>query len=56
MPKNAPAQFSLPQALLTSFATNDRINVYMIENLPTQAWRAEPSAGKGHTSLPSWRT
>jgi uncharacterized damage-inducible protein DinB len=49
MPKTAPAEFSLPQALLTSFDTNDRINVYMIENLPTQAWRAEPPAGKGRT-------
>ena len=49
MPKTAPAEFSLPQALLTSFDTNNRINVYMIENLPTQAWRAEPPAGKGRT-------
>ncbi len=49
MPKSAPAEFSLPQALLTSFDTNDRINVYMIENLPMQAWRAEPPAGKGRT-------
>ena len=49
MPKTAPAEFSLPQALLTSFNTNDRINVYMIENLPTQAWRAEPPTGKGRT-------
>jgi uncharacterized damage-inducible protein DinB len=49
MPKNAPAEFSLPQALLTSFDTNDRINLYMIENLPAQAWRAEPPAGKGRT-------
>jgi uncharacterized damage-inducible protein DinB len=49
MPKTAPAEFSLPQALLTSFDTNDRINVYMIENLPTQAWRAEPPTGKGRT-------
>jgi uncharacterized damage-inducible protein DinB len=39
----------LPQALLTSFDTNDRINLYMIENLPAQAWRAEPPAGKGRT-------
>jgi uncharacterized damage-inducible protein DinB len=49
MPKNPPAEFSLPQALLTSFDTNDRINLYMIENLPAQAWRAEPPAGKGRT-------
>src|SRR5271169_4893511 len=48
MPKTAAA-FSLPQALLTSFDTNDRINQYMIENLPTEAWRAEPPQGKGRT-------
>jgi uncharacterized damage-inducible protein DinB len=50
MPKAAPAEFSLPQALLTSFDTNDRINHYMIENLPTEAWRAEPPEGKGRTA------
>jgi uncharacterized damage-inducible protein DinB len=49
MPKAAPAVFSLPQALLTSFDTNDRINQYMIENLPPEAWRAEPPGGKGRT-------
>jgi uncharacterized damage-inducible protein DinB len=49
MPKPAPAAFSLPQALLTSFDTNDRINHYMIENLPAEAWRAEPPEGKGRT-------
>jgi uncharacterized damage-inducible protein DinB len=48
MPK-AAAAFSLPQALLTSFDTNDRINQYMIENLPSEAWRAEPPAAKGRT-------
>ncbi len=30
MPKAAPVEFSLQQALLTSFDTNDRINQYMI--------------------------
>jgi uncharacterized damage-inducible protein DinB len=49
MPKAALAPFSLPQALLISFDTNDRINQYMIENLPTEAWRAEPPEGKGRT-------
>jgi uncharacterized damage-inducible protein DinB len=49
MPKAALADFSLPQALLTSFDTNDRINQYMIENLPSEAWRAEPTGGKGRT-------
>jgi uncharacterized damage-inducible protein DinB len=49
MPKAEPASFSLPQALLTSFDTNDRINHYLIESLPAQAWRAEPPGGKGRT-------
>ena len=49
MSKAAPADFSLPQALLASFDTNNRINQYMIENLPSEAWRAEPTRGKGRT-------
>jgi uncharacterized damage-inducible protein DinB len=49
MPKAVAAAFSLSQALLTSFDTNDRINQYMIENLPTEAWCAEPPGGKGRT-------
>lgn len=49
MPKAAPTAFALPQALLTSFDTNDRVNQYLIENLPPEAWRAEPPAGKGRT-------
>ena len=49
MPKATAADFSLPQALLTSFDTNDRINQYMIENLPAEAWRADPPGGKGRT-------
>lgn len=34
-------------ALLSAFAINDRINHYMIDNLPAEAWRAEPPEGKG---------
>jgi len=48
MPKAAPA-FSINEALLTAYDTNDRINQYMIENLPAEAWRAEPPAEKGRT-------
>ena len=48
MPKAAPA-FSLNEALLIAYDTNDRINQYMIENLPAEAWRAEPPEGKGRT-------
>jgi uncharacterized damage-inducible protein DinB len=46
MAKSA-APFSLPDALLNAFAINDRINRYMLENLPPEAWRAEPPGGKG---------
>jgi uncharacterized damage-inducible protein DinB len=48
MAKSA-APFSLPQALLQAFETNERINQYLIENLPAEAWRAEPPEGKGRT-------
>ena len=48
MPKSAPP-FSLPQAMLHAFDTNDRINQYMLENLPAEAWRAAPPEGKGRT-------
>ncbi len=42
-------RFLLSESLLTAFDTNDRINQYMIENLPAEAWRAEPPEGKGRT-------
>ena len=49
MAKAAPAEFSLPHSILNAFDTNDRINQYMIENLPAAAWRADPPDGKGRT-------
>jgi uncharacterized damage-inducible protein DinB len=39
----------LSEALLTAFSTNDRINRYLIDNLPTEAWKAKPPDGKGRT-------
>ncbi len=48
MPK-AATPFSPVQALLTAFETNERINQYLLENLPAEAWRAEPPDGKGRT-------
>jgi uncharacterized damage-inducible protein DinB len=39
----------LPAALLESFATNDRINRYLIESLPSESWTAKPPDGKGRT-------
>lgn len=41
--------FVLSEALLEAFATNERINRYLIENLDDAVWRAEPPAGKGRT-------
>ena len=43
----AGAPFVLPARLLQSFETNERINQYLIENLPQEAWRAQPPEGKG---------
>jgi uncharacterized damage-inducible protein DinB len=39
----------LPAALLNAFDTNNRINQYLIENLPAAAWRAKPPGGRGRT-------
>jgi uncharacterized damage-inducible protein DinB len=41
--------FSLPISLLHAFNTNNRINQYLIDNLPAPAWRAKPPDGKGRT-------
>jgi uncharacterized damage-inducible protein DinB len=47
VPKSAGTEFSLSQGLLAAFDTNERINQYLLENLPPGAWRAEPPDGKG---------
>jgi uncharacterized damage-inducible protein DinB len=39
----------LPAALLNAFDTNNRINAYLIENLPASVWNAKPADGKGRT-------
>jgi uncharacterized damage-inducible protein DinB len=49
MAKAAAVEFALRQSLLNAFDTNDRINQYMIESLPEEAWRADPPEGKGRT-------
>jgi uncharacterized damage-inducible protein DinB len=58
MPKNPPPNATaaapsyvaqLPAALLNAFKTNDRINHYLIDNLPPEAWSAKPVDGKGRT-------
>jgi uncharacterized damage-inducible protein DinB len=47
MPKKSVTPVALAKALLSAFDINDRINCYLIENLPDAAWRAEPPGGKG---------
>jgi uncharacterized damage-inducible protein DinB len=47
MAKKAAALFILSEALLNAFETNDRINQFLLQNLPAAAWRAEPPGGKG---------
>jgi len=49
MPKKVAAPFALSEALLSAFDTNDRINQYLVENVPKEAWRADPPAKKGRT-------
>jgi len=47
MPRIATAAWSLPESLLNAFETNEHINQFLLENLPSEAWRAEPPDGKG---------
>jgi len=39
----------IPLALLNAFNTNNRIDQYLIDNLPPAAWKAKPTDGKGRT-------
>jgi uncharacterized damage-inducible protein DinB len=39
----------LSGALLNAFEINDRINQYLIDDLPAEAWRAEPPDHNGRT-------
>jgi len=47
MPNQAAVPFVLADALLSAFDTNDRINQYLLQHLPAEAWRAEPPGNKG---------
>ncbi len=47
MAKSASVPFSLPDALLAAFETNEAINQFLLKNLPETAWKAEPPGGKG---------
>jgi uncharacterized damage-inducible protein DinB len=47
MPKAAPPPWSVPESLLKAFDTNERVNQFLLENLPLEAWRAAPPDSKG---------
>ena len=47
MARKTTAPFVLADALLSAFDTNDRINQYLLDSLPAEAWRAEPPGKKG---------
>jgi uncharacterized damage-inducible protein DinB len=47
--KQTAAPLDIADALLKAFATNDRINHYLLRAVPREAWNADPPAGKGRT-------
>ena len=49
IPKTSPAsEYAASRDLvLSAFDINNRINSYLIENLPDEAWSAKPPEGKG---------
>ena len=44
-----PYSTQLSQTLLNALDTNSRISLYLIENLPVEAWNSKPPDGKGRT-------
>ena len=50
MPARKPAApFDITDRLLASYETNNRINEFLIRNLPAAAWEASPPGGKGRS-------
>jgi uncharacterized damage-inducible protein DinB len=45
--KTAP--FDLTSAMLYAFDTNEKVNQFMLDQMPTDAWRSDPPTGKGRT-------
>ena len=45
--KKAASPFVIADALLHAYGTNNRINLYLVQNLPDEAWRAKALGGKG---------
>jgi uncharacterized damage-inducible protein DinB len=50
--KKPPAPFVIADALIRAYATNNRIDVYLVQNIPDEAWNAKPPGGKGR-DIPS---
>ncbi len=48
--KKTAEPFSLVDALRAAYATNNRINTFLIRSLPDEAWNAKPAGGKGRTA------
>jgi uncharacterized damage-inducible protein DinB len=48
-PKKALEPFAVVDSLLAAFATNNRIDEFLIRAVPDAAWRATPPGGKGRT-------
>jgi len=46
---NTQEKFSPADAVLAAFNTNHKITRYLVENLPEEAWTADPPEGKGRT-------
>lgn len=42
-----PRPFFVPRALAEAFATNERINQFLLDSLDRKVWRAKPPAGSG---------
>ena len=47
--KNTTQPFDVATALMGAFSTNGRINEYLIEHLPDEAWSSQAPGGKGRT-------
>jgi len=48
MAKTQPkGKFVLSRALWEAYVVNEKVNQYLLEHLPDEAWRAEPPGGKG---------
>jgi uncharacterized damage-inducible protein DinB len=45
--KKAASPSLIADAAIGAYATNNRINLYLLHNLADEAWRAKPPEGKG---------